>query len=399
MSKLPFFIDAILGLPAILYNFATRARNAAYDSGVCAVHSIGRPVVSVGNLTAGGTGKTPITSFLVSVLREKGMRVGVISRGYGGRSSGTEKVSSGGTPEEARLFGDEPSWLANQFPEVPVYVGVDKVATARALVARENVELIIADDAFQHRRLHRDVDIVILDASEPEWHCHLLPRGRLREAFSGLRRSHVVFITKTNLVAREVVERLRARAKEWVSEDQILEFETSIEGFVALEDNRAHPPRRPSPLGASRVLLASGIGRPHTFLELVRRATGAEIVDHLIFKDHHFFTKRDQQLIEQRARDRGASVILVTEKDAVKLADWKPQLPVFVSRLAAHPRVDLETFYSFFGSKVLDPLSERMSELLPKSLEQSSLEQSSLEKCSADSGPEQVAERPFDERS
>jgi tetraacyldisaccharide 4'-kinase len=319
---------------ARIYSAVMQSRNFGYDREWLKSRGVGAPVVSIGNLTAGGTGKTPLTAFLISELRRRGVRVGVISRGYGGTVRGPVRVINDGSTETAMRFGDEPSWFAAHFKDMPVYICGDRVAAGQALLLDEKVDVIFADDAFQHRRLARALDFVVLDATEPEWHYRTLPLGRMRESFGSLGRADAIFITKTNLSSdpENTPLALRKRIEQETAAD-IYEMESVISGFAPLANGAASTVTKPSSdFSGAGVVVASGIGRPETFTGLIERS-GVRILRQFDFPDHHVFSESDRQDIERAAVDQGAEAIFVTEKDAMKLSGWSPRVPCWVSRL------------------------------------------------------------------
>jgi tetraacyldisaccharide 4'-kinase len=344
-------LEALLAPLASLYAGIMRVRNVGYTRGWLPSYEVGVPVLSIGNLTAGGTGKTPLTELFVGALLARGVRVGIISRGYRGTGTGAERVRPEAGAEGARRFGDEPTWLAGRFPTVPVYVGTDKVAVCQKLLSENSVDLIVADDAFQHRRLRRAFDVVVMDASEPAWHYRQLPLGRLREGFASLGRAHAVFLTKVNLAEPSHLAWLREQAGRVGPADRsgqsalgfklhVFEMSYRIQSFHQLATGSTRS------ISGERVLLVSGIARPATFPLLVKDAAPeAEIVEHLVFADHHPYTADDFAKIEAKALALKANRIIVTEKDAVKMADWRPGVDVLVSRLEARSEQDLEEFY------------------------------------------------------
>lgn len=330
-----------------LYKGVVEGRNFAFDQKLFKAKAVDRPVVSVGNITSGGTGKTPLTAYLIEGFVKRGKRVGLVSRGYGGEEKGPAQVPSDGSAETARRFGDETSWLAKRFPDVPVVVCPKRVDAAELLIKQNQVDLILADDAFQHRWLHRNLDIVVLDPTEPAWHYRPLPLGREREGFEALKRAQAIFITKTNLAEEARVNWLRKRIssvlKGLAGHPQIFEIESRLNGFMPLDPEREV--RAVNSFQGEKVLLASGIGRPHTFAKLARMDARAEILEHLVFGDHHSYTPANLEDIEIRAVRLGATAILVTEKDAVKMTNWRPRVPCYASRLELRPRTDLGSFY------------------------------------------------------
>lgn len=321
-----------------------KLRNFAFDQGLLLVRGPNVPVVSVGNLSAGGTGKTPIVSLLVSGLASRGSKVGVVSRGYGGETKESTRVPSDGSPSSAARYGDEPTWLANRHPDVPVYVGADRAEAAQKLTEENQVDLVVADDAFQHRYLRREADVVLVDASQPAWHYRSLPFGRLREDFSALRRARYVFLTKTNLASVNELKWLRHRvdAEKSKARFDVYEFEWALAGFVPL----ASPTSTPSLLKQAKVLLVSGIARGNAFKDLVASTIGtAPLAGHIEFNDHHRYSQTDLARIESEAERLGVDAIVVTEKDAVKLGSWQPKTACLVSRLTARPTGDFEKVY------------------------------------------------------
>lgn len=355
MKRLPAPLEIVVWPLSVLYSAVMRVRNWLYDSGILKSHSFHRPIISIGNLTAGGTGKTPLTAYLIEELLKRRKRVGVISRGYGGEVRGSEEVKvdpdadSGrkASFEAAGRYGDEPTWLALRFfKKVPVFVGRDKVKTAETLLSKHNVDLILADDAFQHRRLARSLDIVVIDASEPRWHYRSLPLGRLREGFRSLKRAQVVFLTKVNLVEDYRLTEIRQILQSYQKRFQfkIIEMESTISHFVPLNDDPGKT-LKCTDLAGKKVLLVSGIGRPETFLTLVNQATGAEIADYLIYPDHHDYMGNALTTITDRQRELGVDAILMTEKDAVKLKGCLLKSPCFVSQLVSRPVSEIESFY------------------------------------------------------
>ncbi len=284
-------------------------RNRVYDRR--AAVALGLPVVSVGNLSAGGTGKTPLVVHLVERALAAGRRPGVLARGYG-RAPGA-------------ALNDEGLLLAGRFAGLAQEQDPDRIAAGRRLAAR-GVDYVVVDDGFQHRRLHRDVDLVCLDAERP--FDRVLPAGLQREPSSGLSRASAVVLTRADrldaaaLVEREAaIRRIAGRA-------------VPVYPCVhAPLDVLARPGGEVQPLEALRgraVLLVSAIARPATFADAVGRL-GARVVAHAVFGDHHRFALTELERLACEAQLRDA-VLLMTEKDAVKLAGDAP--PHLVLRIA-----------------------------------------------------------------
>lgn len=291
----------VLACGAVVYGGVVTARNAAFDLGWRSVRRLPVPVISVGNLTTGGTGKTPLVAWLVGELRRRGFRPGVLSRGYRGLS--------GGENDEARV-------LARLCPGVPQVQQRCRYAGGQHLLdssAGRSVNVLVLDDGFQHRQLHRDLDVVLIDAVQPWGYGRLLPRGLLREPLSALRRADVVLLTRVDLVApdvladvRHTVERVRGRG---------------VEGEVMFAPVRLVNPRGDvlplNHLQAERWAAFCGIGNPRGFVTLLQRH-GVNVPCR-VFPDHHHYTADDWARLEAWRESVGATGLLTTLKDLVKV--------------------------------------------------------------------------------
>lgn len=295
----------LLRLPAALFGAAARLRAAAYDRGVLAVLRVDAPVVSVGNLTAGGTGKTPMTLWLARALRARGLRPGLLSRGY---------RAAAGAPN------DEAAMVARLAPDLPCVQEPDRVAGALELV-RRGVDAIVLDDGFQHRRLARDLDVVLVDATRPwglapppdggEPVCALLPRGLLREPPAALARAGVIVVTRADAAPAARVLALRERLARLAPTVPVVVARHVPSRLHALESGGLAP-RELGELEGLEVDLVSGVGNPEAF-EATVRGLGAAVREHRAFPDHHPFVAGDLAGL-------GPRPVVTTAKDAVKLA-------------------------------------------------------------------------------
>lgn len=275
-----------------LYGAVVAAKNAAYDRGWIRQKKLRGPVVSIGNLSTGGGGKTPFAIALAKLLTESGMAVDVLSRGYGRSSAAVESVDASSASTSDR-FGDEPLLIARE-ARVPVYVGAQRYH-AGLLAEREAVRLHLLDDGFQHRQLARDLDIVLLHRDDLA--TRLLPAGHLREPLSSLRRADVVVLREEDRAMAEEMRRyLQPNAVIW-----------HVRRTLKLAP------------AAEKSLAFCGIARPEEFFAGLR-ALGADIVDTLAFPDHHAFSTEDLRRIGERAESSGAGRILTTEKDVTRLS-------------------------------------------------------------------------------
>ncbi len=320
---------------SIGYGVAVRLRAFLYHRGWLAVRSLPRPVVSVGNITVGGTGKTPLILYLADRLRRARYRPAVVSRGYGGTAQAGGAVVSDGDGERASLdvakAGDEPFLMARRLKTVPVVVGRDRHRAGTIAVDRFSPDLILLDDGFQHLRLRRNLDIVLADARRPLGNGYLLPRGPLREPATALSRAHGAVLTRCDRAddggagAEATLRRfLPAGAPVFRSVHHPVirslhrgtagAFPTSPNSFE-IQILMASPDRG--------TLVFSGIA-DNAEVERSAVALGATVVGRVGFPDHHAYTADDISKVVEAARKAGAEILLTTEKDAVRLPTADP---------------------------------------------------------------------------
>ncbi len=302
---------------AFFYGLIVRLRYWCYGRGWFASSRLPCRVVSVGNLTVGGTGKTPIVILLANWLRAEGRRVAVLSRGYK-RAAGEEclLVSDGvrilAGPADA---GDEPFLIAKRCPGTIVAVGADRAALGRWVLAQHTVECMILDDGFQHLGLHRDVDIVLLDATDAAGLDAMVPAGRLREPLRGLSRATAVAVTRAE--SRDDVAAIHERLRvSGFSLDDVCEVSFKPESLVSVQADQIQSPEWAK---GKLVWLVSGIGNSESFRRSAQ-SVGVEVVGETAFQDHYRYQADDVSRIQADAQLAGAECILTTEKDAGKLA-------------------------------------------------------------------------------
>lgn len=304
-------MNAILAPLGLLFQNLVVAKNLLYKNAWLKTQSVDCPVISVGNLTVGGTGKTPVVMHLLEWAVSKNIQVGVISRGYKGSYQGVGEVDL--SKAASLQFGDEPALIKSRFPKVPIFVARKRVNAANALLQKyPETRLIFADDAFQHQALKRNLDIVLIDATEPFSAYKPLPWGRARESFSALERAHFVLITKSNLVEANVVESLIHEIMRSFPKEKIFKTEYGSENYVRIIKNEMKLPHR--------ILLVSGIGRPQAFEEMLRKNNRFQVQDHVVYADHHQYVAADIEVIRKKMLEVGAEGIMTTEKDAIKLS-------------------------------------------------------------------------------
>ena len=296
-------------------------RRTLYRIGLLPVHGLRARVISVGNLSMGGTGKTPAVRLMAEYLQTKGQRVAVLTRGYGRTMPGQKVLLNG--QGGWRAVGDEPLMLSRVLPMVPIVVGRDRVASGRLAVEKFQPRFLILDDGLQYLRLARDVDVVTIDATCPFGNGRLFPGGILRENLDALQRAHLFFVTRVNQA--ENVDRLvrflqqtnpRAVVVQGAYRPSSL-TDVNSDKQLSLESVKGEP-----------VLAMSGIGNPISF-ETTLRQLGARIAEKLHFPDHHPFLRTEVLAALKLAEELGARYVVTTEKDRARLPIIeKPAIPV-----------------------------------------------------------------------
>jgi tetraacyldisaccharide 4'-kinase len=300
-----------------LFGLAAALRGAAYDHGVAIVTRAAVPVISVGNVAVGGAGKTPATAAIAARLKARGRRVAILSRGYGATRSDPRVVSNG---EQVLLGaaegGDEPVLLARRLFGVAVLCGPRRAELARRAVTELGADVLLLDDGFQHRRLGRDLDVVLLDATNPFGNGRLLPAGPNREPPSALRRAGLVWLSRVDQADdAAALGRLRALARAASGRAGLVESRHAPEELL---DGTLSRPLGLRSLRGQRVLLLSGLARPASFRRTVE-GLGAEIGGERRHPDHHRFGEGDLEEAFRTAGRLGCARVVTTEKDAVRL--------------------------------------------------------------------------------
>ena len=307
-------LRGMLQAPAGLYGAAVRFRNHGYTHGWLHSEQLPVRVISIGGITVGGGGKTPFVRHLARRLAEEGLRVAILSRGYGRRGAGCAIVSDeSGVHLSWADAGDEPYLLASTLPGVPVIVGADRVAAGRLTIREFNPAVILLDDAFQHRRLKRDFDIVVLDSVHPDGNGRLLPAGTLREPWCALRRAQMIVLTRVDQSLS--VETVRKRIRQIQVDTPIIECAYRPFWYRHLSNGETRPLDQ---LEGRRVIALSGIANPRSFERTVEHA-GATIVRSLTYPDHYPFRRADIHLANQAVVQTRADWIVTTEKDAIRI--------------------------------------------------------------------------------
>ncbi|MEQ1603553.1 MAG: tetraacyldisaccharide 4'-kinase [Pyrinomonadaceae bacterium] len=319
----------ILPLLGHIYGKIADLRNRLYDRGVFESYYLGARTISIGNITTGGTGKTPLVAYVANLLADGGEKVCILTRGYGRKDPSKRVFVSDGieifaTPEES---GDEPFELAQKLPGKAIIIAdADRVEAAKWAIRKFGVTAFVLDDGFQHRRAERDVDIVCIDATDPFGRRQMLPAGRLREPIENLTRADAVVITRSDLAD---IENLKFEISDLRSGIPIFSTMNKIARVVELESGNAIDHDRSIDFTSRRAFAFCGLGNPENFYALLRR-DGFTVVETRSFRDHHYYSQADITELEVAARDCRAEIFLITAKDAVKLSEVKFEVPCFV---------------------------------------------------------------------
>lgn len=307
-------LGVVLAIPAVLYGLVVRLRALAYTRGLFTVRRLDRPVISVGNLAVGGTGKTPMVAYLARRLMARGKRVTVISRGYGGSLEGETRIVSDGravllTAAEA---GDEPVHLATSVPGLMTVIGVDRHAAGLLALEQLNPDVFILDDGYQHLRLHRDLNILLMDCNRPLGNGWTLPAGLLREPQTAVRRADLVVYTRCSGDKAPAVHAMIPSCRAG----------HTLTGAALLPDGEVQPF---AALRGLRGVAFAGIAEPDVFFAALRRE-GLDIVATIPFADHCPYGKPEIALLREAADDSGADYLITTGKDGVKLSPYLAHL-------------------------------------------------------------------------
>jgi tetraacyldisaccharide 4'-kinase len=314
-----------LSAAAIGYGAGVCLRNAGYELGFLRIERLSCRVVCVGNLTVGGTGKTPTVIALAQCLTNAARKVVVLLRGYGRTGSGVEVVSDGrDLLLDWRRAGDEAVLLTKSLVGVPIVIGGDRVTAGRLAEKRFGPDTLLLDDGFQHRRLHRHLDLVMLDATDPFGGGRLLPRGRLREPVTALKRAHAIILSRTDQ-ASELATLRRHLEQVIPGVPQILTRHRPS----ALTDLASGQQQSLESLRGRRVLAVSGIASPSAFHRTLLDL-GVVLAETLAFPDHYLYDLADLERVEASAREAGAELIVTTQKDAVRMPAGVVSWPILV---------------------------------------------------------------------
>lgn len=299
-------MKSLLEMTAKIYSKIADAKNFLYDAGLADSVKVSPAVISVGNLTFGGTGKTPVTDLLIKETSLRGLKTAVVSRNYKAKSRTAQRVSPN-DERGAAYFGDEAFLLADKNQDTVVYTGPLKWQTTLKLMKDHQPQVIFVDDGFQHRALNRDFDIVLLDATAPLTDYQVLPLGKARESVDSLHRAHLVAITKAN----------------WATPEKVAQLRALVPGHVEVVEMEFHMILNEPIDALQRVLAVSAVASPKNFLRGLKEQGEFEVCEHLVFPDHHNYQIADIEKIISAAGQFSCTKIVTTEKDFVKLSKYQ----------------------------------------------------------------------------
>ncbi|HKP86323.1 MAG TPA: tetraacyldisaccharide 4'-kinase [Blastocatellia bacterium] len=324
---------ALLWVPAKLYELAVRLRVAAYETEYLKPKRLDAAVIAVGNITLGGTGKTPMVEHIARYIKSEIHSVAILTRGYGRESSGQRALGASGRDTEGadsyREFGDEPLMLARALPDIPVVINKDRYEGGRWAITELGAEVLVLDDAYQHLALARDLNILLIDATDPFGGFEMVPFGRLREPLYAIKRADAVIVTRADRPFDQ--GQTNAIIKHFCGDKvPVMHVCSFITRLRHLETGEEYETNQFTGWNAA---LMCGIGNPRAFADDILQA-GINIVSENFFPDHHAFTQEDLDRITRAAQDAGADLIVTTEKDAVRLERLKQgAVPVYAARL------------------------------------------------------------------
>ena len=311
---------------SFIYSSLVAIRNFFYETKILSTKSLNCKVISIGNITVGGSGKTPTVEYLSNLLQSKGHNVGIISRGYKRKSKSTLVVTDGKKkPKSWEHVGDEPFLLAHKLENIPIVVGASRYKAGSMMIEKFQPDVILIDDGFQHLSLHRDLDIVLVNSKDKRSDYKLIPSGKLREPISNLIRADLIVITKTNIhqPSNYLINKIESFNRPTIYN------EIQIDDLLQYKSNKSNKLEK---IANKKVYLFSALGDNESFKKIMDN-TDAEIVGHSKYQDHHHYTFDNLKDIEQEARKCKAEFLITTEKDLVKINFQNIKIDIYAIRM------------------------------------------------------------------
>ena len=311
---------------SFIYGILVAIRNFFYETNILSTKSLNCKVISIGNITVGGSGKTPTVEYLSNLLQSKGHKVGIISRGYKRKSKSTLVVTDGKKkPESWKHVGDEPFLLAHKLENIPIVVGTSRYKAGSMMIEKFQPDVILIDDGFQHLSLHRDLDIVLVNSKDKRSDHKLIPSGKLREPISNLTKADLIIITKSNIHAPSnyLINKIESFNRPTIYN------ELQIDSLLQIKSNKIN---KLDKIANKKVYLFSALGDNESFKKIMGY-TDAKIVGHSKYPDHYHYTLDDLNDIEQKATKCNAEFLITTEKDLVKINPQNRKIDIYTVRM------------------------------------------------------------------
>jgi tetraacyldisaccharide 4'-kinase len=314
---------------SVFYGIGYHFRVLLYQSGMVKPKKLEAKVISIGNVTLGGTGKTPLVIYLSQKLKEKELKVAILTRGYKRKKKGlVELVGENKNRIAWTGVGDEPYLLASRLHDVPVIVSKNRRASGAYAERKYPAEVLVLDDGFQHWKLSRDLDIVVIDAANPFGNSKLFPAGILREPLSSLKRADIFVLNKTDQVSSK--QNLIHMLKSYNQDAPIVESEYKIKSIERWFDHSLVEKKN---LEGKKCLAFSGIGNPVSF-EKSLKLLNVEVLKHHKFPDHFFYQKKELLNLEKETQELSADFMITTEKDSIRIPMMSElEIPIYVFKI------------------------------------------------------------------
>jgi tetraacyldisaccharide 4'-kinase len=341
-------VKVITFIPSFFYLGVVNLRNWLYDHKIFKEIKLSCPVISVGNISVGGTGKTPCVIMLANMLKKNGFRPAVISRGYGGRSTSPVNIVSDGDKVllDSETAGDEPSLMAHALKGIPVITGAERRITGQVAIDKFGANVLICDDAMQHRQIYRDINLVLLDSKGLKGNDHILPMGKLREPLKEIRRASAILLTRAD---EEVKTDTKIEAM--IKTEKIPVFRSIHKPQdIIISDETVQMPI--SELKGKKVCAFCAIANPDSFEKTILAAR-AKVLSFDIFPDHHRYSEKEIEKLKTSFIKSGADYLMTTEKDAMRLQNHPEFLKsLYILRVKMEIKPSAKLFEKFIIEKI-----------------------------------------------
>ncbi|MCJ7509140.1 MAG: tetraacyldisaccharide 4'-kinase [candidate division Zixibacteria bacterium] len=313
-----------------LYYFVIRIRKFFYGIGIFKRYKLNAKVISVGNITWGGTGKTSFVSFLVKELTERNQKIAILIRGYKRKEKKMITITSNTKDLDWRKVGDEACLLATQLDSIPIIVSKNRVKSGKEAIDKYSPDFLILDDGFQHLKLMRDLDIVMIDASDPFGNGKLLPAGKLREPIGNIKRADILVLNRADKAYNNKMGLIN-KLREYNSIAPVIETKYMVEKIYNLENEGKII--LPSQVKDKKILGFCGIGNAQSFKQTLEDL-GVNLLKFIVFPDHYAYKDKDIKEIEREALNRKANFVLTTEKDKIRLISLpNSKVPIYIVKI------------------------------------------------------------------